>query len=105
MMPRHVCPPATLSGLCDAMQTEMILPMGSADDLGVWERLDDVIMGGQSDSALTAAENGGELCGDLPAFLMYCLGTITARSDADAKWPACTGRHSPSMPCCATLPI
>ena len=42
------------------MQTEMILPMRSADDLGVWERLDDVIMGGQSDSALRAAEAGGE---------------------------------------------
>ena len=48
------------------MQTEMILPMGSADDLGVWERLDDVIMGGQSDSALKAAENGGELRSVLP---------------------------------------
>ncbi len=34
--------------------------MRSADDLGVWERLDDVIMGGQSDSALRPAEGGGE---------------------------------------------
>ena len=30
--------------------------MGSADDLGVWERLDDVIMGGQSDSALQSRQ-------------------------------------------------
>ena len=42
------------------LQTEEVLPMRSTDDLGVWERLDDVIMGGQSDSALRPAEGGGE---------------------------------------------
>ncbi len=60
------------------MQTEMILPMGSADDLGVWERLDDVIMGGQSDSALKAAESGGKLCSALPLTLSAAEGSVTA---------------------------
>ena len=46
--------------------------MRSADDLSVWERLDDVIMGGQSDSALRPAEGGGE-----PSRHICCLVTLT----------------------------
>ena len=45
---------------CNAAQVEEVLPMRTADDLGVWERLDDVIMGGQSDSDLRPAEGGGD---------------------------------------------
>ena len=43
-----------------------ILGMGSEQDIGRWERLDDVIMGGQSSSTLAATEDGAALfSGDL----------------------------------------
>ena len=35
-----------------------VLPMRSAEDVARWERLDDVIMGGQSSSGLEAAADG-----------------------------------------------
>lgn len=41
-----------------SVSTEDILPMKSPDDLSVWQRLDDVIMGGQSSSGLAAAKDG-----------------------------------------------
>jgi hypothetical protein len=36
----------------------VVLPMASPQDLGAWERLDDVIMGGASSSGLEAAADG-----------------------------------------------
>ena len=47
--------------------TAVVLPMASDADLAVWERLDDVIMGGQSSSSLTAAGDGSgaDFSGDL----------------------------------------
>jgi hypothetical protein len=41
-----------------ARSSEGAVRMRSADDLAKWERLDDVIMGGQSASALVPAEDG-----------------------------------------------
>eukprot|EP00878_Enallax_costatus_P001050 GHUV01001185.1.p1 GENE.GHUV01001185.1~~GHUV01001185.1.p1 ORF type:complete len:643 (+),score=165.16 GHUV01001185.1:143-2071(+) len=40
------------------ISSSSILPMITADDLAIWERLDDVIMGGSSSSGLAAAEDG-----------------------------------------------
>uniref|UniRef100_A0A383VGD9 NAD(P)-binding domain-containing protein n=1 Tax=Tetradesmus obliquus TaxID=3088 RepID=A0A383VGD9_TETOB len=40
------------------ISSSSILPMASAEDLAAWERLDDVIMGGNSSSALEAAADG-----------------------------------------------
>ncbi len=43
-----------------------VVSMGSEQDIGRWERLDDVIMGGQSSSTLKATEDGAALfSGDL----------------------------------------
>ena len=43
-----------------------VVSMGSEQDIGRWERLDDVIMGGQSSSTLRATEDGAALfSGDL----------------------------------------
>ena len=43
-----------------------VLSMGSEKDIRKWERLDDVIMGGQSSSTLKATEDGAALfSGDL----------------------------------------
>ena len=43
-----------------------VVSMGSEQDISRWERLDDVIMGGQSSSSLVAAEGGAALfSGDL----------------------------------------
>ena len=43
-----------------------MVSMGSERDIGRWERLDDVIMGGQSSSTLRATEDGAALfSGDL----------------------------------------
>jgi hypothetical protein len=42
-----------------AFDSETILAMATSDDLAAWERLDDVIMGGSSSSALEAAPDGG----------------------------------------------
>ena len=43
-----------------------VLSMGSEQDISRWERLDDVIMGGQSSSSLRAVEGGAALfSGDL----------------------------------------
>ncbi|PSC71557.1 nadh:ubiquinone oxidoreductase complex i intermediate-associated 30 [Micractinium conductrix] len=41
-----------------ARETEEVLSMRSAEDIQRWQRLDDVIMGGQSESGLAAAEDG-----------------------------------------------
>lgn len=38
--------------------TQEVLSMRNADDLAVWQRLDDVIMGGQSSSGLAPAADG-----------------------------------------------
>jgi hypothetical protein len=38
--------------------SEGVLRMRSAEDLQKWQRLDDVIMGGQSSSGLVPAEDG-----------------------------------------------
>lgn len=50
-----------------ARETTVVLPMASDADLAVWERLDDVIMGGQSSSTLSAAGDGSgaDFSGDL----------------------------------------
>lgn len=50
-----------------ARETAVVLPMASDADLAVWERLDDVIMGGQSSSTLRAAGDGScaDFSGDL----------------------------------------
>ena len=43
-----------------------VLSMASEQDISKWERLDDVIMGGQSSSTLRATEDGAALfSGDL----------------------------------------
>ena len=43
-----------------------VISMGSEKDISRWERLDDVIMGGQSSSTLRATEDGAALfSGDL----------------------------------------
>ena len=43
-----------------------VVSMGSEQDISRWERLDDVIMGGQSSSTLKAVEGGAALfSGDL----------------------------------------
>ena len=43
-----------------------VLSMGTEQDISRWERLDDVIMGGQSSSSLKAVEGGAALfSGDL----------------------------------------
>lgn len=39
-------------------QLETVLSMGSAADLERWQRLDDVIMGGQSSSSLAISDDG-----------------------------------------------
>ena len=54
--------PALLSQLPDVLpkagrQVSTILPMRTAEELAVWDRLDDVIMGGQVRSA-----SGGRRC-------------------------------------------
>ncbi|RZL97265.1 MAG: hypothetical protein EOO88_62715 [Pedobacter sp.] len=45
------------------MQT--VLPMKSAKEIKKWERIDDVIMGGQSNSKLEAFTSGAAWSGDL----------------------------------------
>ena len=42
-----------------------MLPLSSARDIGKWERLDDVIMGGQSSSRLEASTTGAVWSGEL----------------------------------------
>lgn len=55
----------TVSLVQDRMSTTVV-SMGSEQDIGRWERLDDIIMGGQSSSTLTATEDGAALfSGDL----------------------------------------
>lgn len=53
----EVLPPAT------GRSSSLVLPMRSAEELGVWQRLDDVIMGGSSDSGLEALPEGAEVAG------------------------------------------
>ncbi|CAL8465559.1 g5095 [Coccomyxa elongata] len=50
-----------------ARETAVVLPMASDADLAVWDRLDDVIMGGQSSSTLRSAGDGSgaDFSGDL----------------------------------------
>lgn len=40
-------------------KTSQILSMSTPEDLEKWERLDDVIMGGQSESKISLVEGGG----------------------------------------------
>lgn len=42
----------------DERSEEVVIPLASAEDLSSWERLDDVIMGGQSSSALEVSGSG-----------------------------------------------
>ncbi|KXZ52027.1 hypothetical protein GPECTOR_10g1050 [Gonium pectorale] len=43
--------------------SKMVLSMRTAEELAVWQRLDDVIMGGNSDSGLEALPEGAEVAG------------------------------------------
>ena len=54
------------SNLMQERKLTTVLSMGSEQDISRWERLDDVIMGGQSSSSLKAVEGGAALfSGDL----------------------------------------
>jgi len=43
----------------DSTEFKTVLPMGSAEEVAVWERMDDVIMGGNSSSAMAPAPDQG----------------------------------------------
>ncbi len=46
-----------------ARSSSLVLPMRTAQELGVWQALDDVIMGGSSGSGLEALPEGAEVAG------------------------------------------
>ena len=82
-----------------------VLSMASEQDVSKWERLDDVIMGGQSSSTLRATEDGAALfSGDL---ILEGGGFCGARTKAwtlhlnlSASFCACN--QSPSLAVCST---
>ena len=70
-----------------------VLSMGSEQDISRWERLDDVIMGGQSSSSLKAVEGGAALfSGDL---ILEGGGFCGARTKVGI--PACIYEYSCSQ--------
>ncbi|CAK0786611.1 hypothetical protein CVIRNUC_009825 [Coccomyxa viridis] len=63
---RNVAAAAKANTQTEERKLTTVLSMGSEQDISRWERLDDVIMGGQSSSSLKAVEGGAALfSGDL----------------------------------------
>lgn len=60
------------------LKTQEVVPMRSEADMERWERLDDVIMGGQSSSAMKLAADGSGAVwgGDLIVEVRAASGTI-----------------------------
>lgn len=76
-----------------------VLSMRSAEDMARWQRLDDVIMGGQSSSGLVPAEDGsGAVWNGAP---LPCRRAYTTPQQLNARPRAAPMQATGAVPACA----